>query len=247
MDRPYVVCHMLSSLDGKISGAFMESPLNKPAVRAYGRLRASLDCTATLYGTTTMAESFAHGYVHELPRTQQRFSTEDYSAQSDAQSYIVSLDPAGQLAWKGKYLERKGRPKAHIIEVLLESVTQDYLAYLRSMDISYLFAGVNRLDCALMLHKLRTIFGIERLMVAGGGIMNGSLFRCGLIDELSIVLSPLIEGRTKEASLVEYTGQKAPLPAVAFSLEAAEKMEDVLWLRYKTNRHDAGCNPSKAL
>lgn len=115
--------------------------------------------------------------------------------------------PRGNWPSKNEYVEKKGRPKAHVIEVLLESVTQDDLAYLRSKGISYLFAGVNRLDCTLMLHKLRTIFGNERLMVAGGGIMNDSLLRCGLIDELSLVLSPLIEGRTKEAPLVEYTRQ----------------------------------------
>lgn len=236
MDRPYVVCHMLSSLDGKISGAFMEAPQNEPAVKAYGQLRTSFDCTATLYGTTTMAEGFADGYVKSLPRTRQHVPIEDYCAQSDVQSYVVSLDPAGQLAFKDKYIEKKGRPKAHVIEVLLESVTQDVLAYLRSKGISYLFAGVNRLDCALMLHKLRTIFGIERLMVAGGGIMNGSLLRCGLIDELSLVLSPLIEGRTKEASLVEYTRQSVLPPVASFHLEAAQQMGDVLWLRYKAKR-----------
>lgn len=236
MDRPYVVCHMLSSLDGKISGTFMENPASEAAGIVYGKLRETFRCHATLYGTTTMAESFACGYVDEPPQALRQYAKTDYKAQSDVRNYIVSVDPAGRLAWKEKYIEKKGRPKAHVIEVLLESVTPDYLAYLRSMDISYIFAGVNRLDCAMMLHKLRTVFGIERLMVAGGGIMNGSLFHCGVIDELSIVLSPVIEGKTKEAALVEYTGQKAPLPSVAFSLEAAEKADDVLWLRYKTNR-----------
>ena len=50
----FVVCHMLSSLDGRIDGAFFSAPETAPAVAAYGNLRGYYHCQATLYGTTTM-------------------------------------------------------------------------------------------------------------------------------------------------------------------------------------------------
>ena len=54
MERPFVVCHMLASLDGKIDGAFFGAPEAAPALKAYGELRNFYGCQATLYGTTTM-------------------------------------------------------------------------------------------------------------------------------------------------------------------------------------------------
>ena len=37
MNRPYIVCHMLTALDGKITGPFMESPAVIPAGEEYER------------------------------------------------------------------------------------------------------------------------------------------------------------------------------------------------------------------
>lgn len=38
MNRPYVVCHMLTSLDGKIDGSFFGSPETEPALAEYGNI-----------------------------------------------------------------------------------------------------------------------------------------------------------------------------------------------------------------
>jgi len=36
--------------------------------------------------------------------------------------------------------------------------------------------------------------GIERLLVEGGGNVNGSLMAAGVVDELSILLAPAVDG-----------------------------------------------------
>lgn len=63
MERPFVVCHMLTSLDGKIDGTFFGVPETIPAIKAYGELRSFYGCQATLYGTTTMLGGYAEGKV----------------------------------------------------------------------------------------------------------------------------------------------------------------------------------------
>ena len=63
MERPFVVCHMLASLDGKIDGAFFGAPQTAPALQVYGELRGFYGCQATLYGTTTMLGGYADGKV----------------------------------------------------------------------------------------------------------------------------------------------------------------------------------------
>ena len=237
MEKPFVVCHMLSSIDGKIDGDFMSAPENTPVREEYGKLRGFYGCQATLYGTVTMEGSYAEGLAGELPHGDIVYMTEDFVAPSDVKNYIVSIDPKGILGWNSCYIEKKGRPRAHVIEVLTEQVSGDYLAYLRGFGISYIFAGKKQLDCELVLRKLKTLFGIERLMIAGGGLINWSFLKEGLIDEVSLVLSPLAGGRREVASVftkADFLPDHAP---VAFTLKEVKQIPgDGLWLRYLPKR-----------
>lgn len=236
MDRPTVICHMLTSLDGKIDGSFFSAPETHPARQKYGECRKFYDCPATIYGTTTMAEGYADGIVSDLPESVQVYPHEDYLADSGVKNYIVSLDGEGVLKWSGNCLEKKGRPKTHVIEVLTERVSDRYLAYLRGLEISYLFAGKEAIDCALLLRKLKTLFGIDKVLLAGGGVTNWSFVAAGLVDELSIILAPTADGGSDSASLFE-TGGISPTVSAVFSLKAVERVEsDTLWLRYIAKR-----------
>lgn len=206
MNKPFVVCHMLTSLDGKIDGPYMGDPACASSREKYGEIGGFYGCTATLYGTTTMLGSYSAGRAPDTLPDGPAYPMEDYVAQSDVQNYIVSVDPAGVLGWESKYIEKKGRPRAHVIEVLTGQVNPRYSAYLRQFDISYIFAGEKELDCALLLHKLKTLFGIEKLMVAGGGLMNWSFAQADLLDEVSIVMAPVADGSTTAVSIFEKAG-----------------------------------------
>lgn len=233
MEKPFVVCHMFVSMDGKIDGAFMNDPNAVPARTEYGRLRNFYHCTATIYGTTTM-RAFADGPAPvDLPPAEAGFSREDYAAPHEGKQYVISVDPEGILGWDTPYYERAGRGRSHIIEALTEQVSSGYLAYLRRQGVSYVIAGKEHLDCALLLHKLKTLFGIERIILAGGGHMNGSFLQEDLIDEVSIVMAPVADGNTESVSIFErsrFLPDKAPS---AFSLLSADRTAgDGLWLRY---------------
>lgn len=239
MEKPFVVCHMFVSMNGKIDGAFMGHPAAVPARNEYGNLRGFYHCDATLYGAVTMAGGFADGWEPHVPHSPTRYPKEDWLAPSEVKNYIISVDPKGELAWSGAYIEKKGRPKAHAVEVLTEQVSEDYLGYLRGFGVSYLFAGEKQLDCALLLHKLKTKLGIHRLMLAGGGYSNGSFLAAGLIDEVSLVVAPVADGNTRSVSSFERFDFLSQTPA-AFSLLEAKKLDgDGLWLRYGAKKEGA--------
>lgn len=233
MEKPFVVCHMLTSLDGKIDGAYMSAPECGPALAKYGEIRGFYGCNATLYGTTTMLGGYSSGRAPDKLPDSPAYPMEDYAAPSDVQNYIVSVDPAGVLGWESSYIEKKGRPRAHVIEALTGQVDPRYLAYLRQFDISYIFAGDETLDCALLLHKLKTMFGIEKLMVAGGGLINWSFAQAGLLDEVSIVMAPVADGSTSAVSIFEkadFLPERTPL---AFTMKEVERVNGGgLWMRY---------------
>jgi len=232
MEKPFVVCHMLTSLDGKIDGEYMSSLECAPSLAKYSDIRGFYGCDATLYGTTTMLGGYSAGRAPEtLPDA--AYPMEDYVAETDVHNFIVSVDPEGILGWDSKYIEKKGRPRAHMIEVLTEQVRPGYLAYLRQFDISYVIAGKEHLDCALLLHKLKTLFGIDKLMVAGGGLMNWSFAQADLLDEVSVVIAPVADGSTSAVSIFEkadFMPERAP---IAFTMKEVERVNGGgLWLRY---------------
>ncbi len=235
MQRPFVVCHMLTSLDGKIDGDFFAMEQSLPALKAYNQLRNFYKPQATVYGTTTMLGGYAHGTAPSLAQTGDFPPKEDYvhPAGKAVGNFIVSMDPKGTLGFSSPVLEKKGRPAAHIIEALSEEVSPAYLAYLQKLGISYLFAGPNRLDCKLLLEKLYTQFGVKRLMVAGGGVANWSFLQQGLIDELSLVVAPVADGGTSAVSCFERADFLPYHEPAAFHLKEAKPLDlDTLWLRY---------------
>lgn len=69
--------------------------------------------------------------------------------------YYISLDSSGILAWQKNYVDY-GNVNSHVIEVLTNRANNAYKDFLRRMNISYFIAGEDKLDNALVLHKLAT-------------------------------------------------------------------------------------------
>lgn len=232
MNRPYTVCHIFSALDGAIVGNYMATAESRAAQKQYGLTRGVFDCNAVLYGTKTMLD-FCDGYVGGLPKGKP-VEREDYAVLSSVQkNYMVAVDRHGRLAYSENFIVRHGI-KYYIVEVLTEKVSDAYLAYLKKLDISYIFAGQSDLDCAVCMEKLRSLFGIERLMIAGGGYIDWAFADAGMIDELSLVIAPAADGE-QQVTVFERT-DKSKNPAIGFSLKEVQKLDgDAVWLRYAFN------------
>lgn len=107
-----------------------------------------------------------------------------------------------------------------------------YLSYLREKGVSYLFAGEKTIDRALLLEKLSALFPIKTLMIAGGGITDWAFLQQNLIDELSLVLVPVANGR-KSASIFDNSLFSGGFP-VSFRLLEVKKLDgEALWLCYQ--------------
>lgn len=233
MNRPYVICHMLTTIDGKTEGEFFSLPECVSAAEEYGNIRNYYKCQATLYGTTTMLEGYSDGFVGVLPKADKPYPKEDHIAKSEVENYIIAIDTKGILGYSSAYSERRGRPKAHIVEALTEAVSEDYLAYLQKLGLSYVFAGKEKLDCGMLLEKLYKLFGITQLMIAGGGVTNRSFLNENLIDELSLVIAPVTGGNSDTVSVFESSDfTQGGKPAAFDLIEVKQTDGGCLWLRY---------------
>ena len=73
----------------------------------------------------------------------------------------------------------------------------------------------------------------KRMRIDGGGSVNGSVLRAGLIDELSLVLAPVADGRTGIPTVFDADGADTKRKGTRFRLKSVKRLErDFLWLRY---------------
>lgn len=206
MNRPYIICHMLTTLDGIISGPAFGSPEAAALAGHYQKLHQLYRADATIYGKTTVEEVFTKGRRPELSSfPEDPLPREDHIADPAAAQYLIAVDPAGELGWTGSVVQGRGPSYdgAHIITVLREDVSDRYLAYLRHLGISYLFGGAHEIRFSEVCAKLHRYFGIEKLLLQGGGLLNGSFAVEDLIDELSLLIVPAADCGSGQPSLFE--------------------------------------------
>ena len=232
MDRPKIICHILQSVDGNIDGAFFTMPETRPVLQAFARIRYEYTCDAIISGATTAAEIYTDGFVDQLPEAREKTPRTDWRA-AKAGKYAVVIDGEGTVHWQSGIVERRGETM-HVIAVLQENVSDAYIAHLRQAGVSYLFAGANALDLPLAVRKLKEQFGIESMLLSGGGIVDMAFLQAGLIDEISLVIPPVIDGGINLASAFDDSSFANHHTPVALKLMDVQRLEgDGLWLRYK--------------
>jgi riboflavin biosynthesis pyrimidine reductase len=91
------------------------------------------------------------------------------------------------------------------------------------------------LDFTVVVEKLKHLFSIDRLLLEGGGVLNGTFLNEGLIDELSLIIAPIADGSSNSLTLFETSSHLKKQPPVNFFLKEIEKLDDGgLWLKYVT-------------
>lgn len=112
----------------------------------------------------------------------------------------------------------------------------DYLSMLCDKGVSYIVAGAETVDLPKAMDLLGERFCIRTLLVKGGGHINGGFLEAGLVDEVSLLLVPGIDGRREVASTFEGT-ELASGQAVALKLRSVEQRAGgILWPRYEVAR-----------
>lgn len=222
--RPYVICHMVPSVDGRIvvDGWGPVAGL----VREYERTAATFGADGWIIGRISMepyagrARLPARVRAERIPRT-------DFVARADAPGYAIALDPRGKLRWESGAIDGE-----HAVAVLTEQVSDRTLAFLRARGVSYLFGGKRRIDLPTVLRKLRARLGIRRLLLEGGGKINGTFLAAGLVDELSLLVAPVADGGVDTPTL--FDARPGPGPARGLRLLSVERRRGgLVWLRYR--------------
>ena len=225
--RPYVICHMLSSLDGRIDAAALDEVTGEGEYEATG---AQLKGDAWICGRTTMQQHFAEETPFASASNRPAGPQPAHVARR-AESYAISVDTVGKLRWASADIGGD-----HLVCVVSERAPEDYLTMLREKGISFIVAGAFSVDLPRSLELLREKFDVRTLLLEGGGHINGAFLQAGLVDELSLLVVPGVDGRRGVPALFDGLGPERSA-AVPFKLRSVERRaNDTLWIRYKAIR-----------
>lgn len=237
MNRPYVLCHMVTSVDGKVTGEFLRRPACAPATEVYYQLNRDYKEQGSggfICGRITMEESFTGGWYPDLSAYEptereagflMNFWTDDTAKDT---YFAIAFDPKGRLGWQSNVIrdEDPGYDGARIIEVVTKQVDPRYLTYLREREIPYIVAGEKEIDVPLALLALHEHLSPSFYVLEGGSIINGHFLRADCVDEISLVQAPITAGKDGKPLFAEGECR-------AFRLVEAKQQDGTLVTRYK--------------
>jgi len=242
MTKPHVICHMMSPLDGRLhveSWAKEGSTLYDAVLAEYGRLHTKFNADAWLAGTTTMTE-FAKGKAPKEKTAKEKGSTDNaakgaaapprpwHLADASARHFAIAIDRKARLHW-----DKPVADEGHVVVVLASSVGDDHLAELMDVGVSYLVMPTDDIDLTKMLNDLGQRLNLKKVLLEGGARMNGAFLKAGLVDEISLLLCPAIDGSSGSPAIFE-AGDDGFKESVKLELMSADAVKaGAVHMRYK--------------
>ena len=198
-ERPEITCLMISTVDGKGTGDFLFHKSTECSLYKYFEQETKLGIQGYILGTNTLLTDYApRDYKPDLSKFSNTniSKNEDYIAKEKGDFYVIAFDIEGEIPWKenkGKFLDAFGRKQvSHIFEVVTEKASKEYLAYLRSIDITYIIGGKEEIDINYALKRLKNEFGMNKILLEGGPTINSSFFNKNLVDKIILYQVPLL-------------------------------------------------------
>ena len=221
MNKPYIVCHMMTSVDGRIDCAMTE---HLPGVEEYYETLDALDAPSRVSGRVTAQLELAQAGTFES-ETATPLGHEAFFKAENAAGYEIVADTRGTLRWDGAEGERPW------LILTSEQVSREYLAYLDGLHISWIACGRERIDFVRACAILADEFGVARMAVVGGGQINAAFLAAGLLDEVSILVGAGFDGRGGKGAV--FDGLPMERGVTPLKLAGVKAFESgAVWLRY---------------
>ncbi|MFO1143049.1 MAG: dihydrofolate reductase family protein [Amaricoccus sp.] len=230
--RPYIICHMVTSIDGRLHPSRFTAAAAGISAETlshhYEEVAERFGAEGWIVGRKTASE-LASGSARAMPDAAV-LPREPHVADRGGRSLAIAIDPSGRV-----HYGRDNIGGDHVVAVLGEQVPDAYLAELREDGVSYIFAGPKGDDLPAATAQLAGVFGVRKLLLEGGGIINGAFLRHRLIDEFSTLIHPAVDGVAGSPSIVDYRGAEGERPGSgqALRLIGCETLEGgMVWLRH---------------
>ena len=252
MNRPQVLLYVCASVDGRITmapGATMFDMYKQPEL--YAMLCAPEEWQSfskavfDLYKPDMFLEG-SHMVVAEKAELTELpgfegdpedlygdYLPEDILRRPGRKTWTAVVDGRGRF--RNGYTADCDDPATYMVHLTTQTAPPEYLAFLRQRHIPYLIEGQDRVDLPRMLEKVKSKLGVNTIATSSGGRLSGALIRASLLDEINILLSPIVIGGYEIPSLFSSPGPEWPtfLPDKLQLVDVTTLPHGKLWLRYK--------------
>ncbi len=191
MNKPYIMCYMMMSLDGRIDCKMTES---LPGDEYYDILE-SLNIKNNINGKTTSLIEISSSKDKFIPKDNSKIEKETFYKVNNSKDYSIILDTKGELYYDSK--------ECNYLIITSLNVSKEYLEYLKNNNISYIVAGKDKIDLKKSLDILYNEFNVKECLLTGGGNINGSFLKENLIDDILILIGSGIDGRKNMTSVFD--------------------------------------------
>jgi riboflavin-specific deaminase-like protein len=224
---PYVIVNMSMTADGKTAS-------EKRGVRSFGsaldrenllELRATAD--AVLAGARTVdsdAITLGPGAA-KFRQTRLQAGLREYNLR-------IVVSGAGTIDERAEVFRQKFSP---VIVLTTERISHIRLKELSAVAEQLKIFGCNDIDFVAALRWLRAHWGVNRLLVEGGGDLNFAFFRAELVDELHLTVCPFLLGGREAPTIADGLGIERLPKAARFELHSMKRAGDEIFLVYRKN------------
>lgn len=220
--RPYIICHMMSLLDGRIDCDVTEQI--ESGNEYYDALNR-LQCPSMLMGRVTMQMHYAAAELFKANDCQP-LGEEAFFQAIKSHGYLIAVDSFGKLSWNENQFD--GLP---LLVITSEDCPKEYHEALTKHHISWIATGKNGINLPRAMEILYAEFDVDRLCVTGGGNINAAFLKAALLDEVSMMWCPGIDGRKGMTAV--FDGLPSDYPPTKLQLTSVEKFGETIWAKYK--------------
>lgn len=213
---------MIASVDGRIDCEMTEQI---EGGNEYYEALEALDCPSMLMGRVTMQMHYAAGEPFE-PADSTPIGHEAFFVARRSSAYCVAADTRGRLQWDANEYDAGA-----LLVLTSEDAPRAYHDCLTRQGISWIAVGKGSIDLARAMEILAEEFAVERLAVTGGGNINAAFLEAGLLDEVSFMVAPGIDGRAGMTAVFDGIKDKGRRPT-PLRLKSVQQMGETVWIRY---------------
>jgi 2,5-diamino-6-(ribosylamino)-4(3H)-pyrimidinone 5'-phosphate reductase len=220
---PYVILHMGISVDGRIDWG--GGPDN-PYYELVGQFAADTDIS----GSNTILQA-------QFPDDPQTALGEIYTdwMKKPSRPWHAIVDSRGRI--KNWEIIKKQPWWKGYISLCSQDTPKSHLEYLKDLDVNTIIAGEQKIDLRVALEELNKRFNAQRVHLDCGGILNGVFLREGLVDEVSVIISPSLVGGISPKTMFVAQDLQTEEGVISLTLVQMEKIRDrYVWLRYQVQK-----------
>jgi riboflavin-specific deaminase-like protein len=222
---PFVFVNVAMTADGKIAteNRVVSSFGSRRDQEHLFELRATADAVMTGARTADLNDITLGPGAAKYRRARLRRGLAEYNLR-------IIVSGSGSVDSQAEVFKHKFSP---MIILTTARAGQHRLAALREVADEVKICGQREIDFRRAFQWLRQKWKVKRLLSEGGGEVNASLFRAGLINELHITVTPHVFGGRSAPTLADGVSAASLSSATKLKLKSASRHGKELFLVYR--------------